>query len=193
MVFDGFRRSFDELLSRATRPEDRRVAAAGMRDTLVQAKVGLDDLRDALARARAHLGVEERELETVRRRKGLAEGIGDQQTVDIAARYEQMHVERADVLRKKVAAQEAEVALGERDVASMTAELKAVMSGVDPRVAGAHAAAEMNQPSGAAPNDVSAGDGVAGEIDALGRAAARAEREADAERRLDELKRRMGK
>jgi hypothetical protein len=34
---------------------------------------------------------------------------------------------------------------------------------------------------------------VAEEIDAMGRARARSEREADAERRLAELKRRMGK
>jgi hypothetical protein len=48
MVFDGFRRSFDELLSRATKPEERRLVASRMRDTLVQAKVGLGEMRDAL-------------------------------------------------------------------------------------------------------------------------------------------------
>src|SRR5471030_3124194 len=77
MVFDGFRRSFDELLSRATRPEERRIVASRMRDTLVQAKMGLGDLRDGLEKTRQRLVVEEKELETVRRRKQLAEGIGD--------------------------------------------------------------------------------------------------------------------
>ena len=46
MVFDGFRRSFEELLNRATRPEERRVVASRMKETLVQARMGLDDLRD---------------------------------------------------------------------------------------------------------------------------------------------------
>lgn len=187
MVFESFRRSFDELLSRATRPEDRRAIASRMKDTLVQAKVGLEDLRDALAKARQHLAAEERELETVRRRKHLAEGINDAETVVIATKYEQMHAERVEVLKGKVAAQEAEVALAERDVQEMSTELKAALSGADVRPhAGsidASASADTTDP-GAALGD---------EIDSLGRARERAEREADATRRLDELKRRMGK
>jgi hypothetical protein len=101
MVFEGFRRSFDDLLARATRPEERRAVASRMRETLVQAKAGLNDLRDGVEKARQRLAVEERELATVRRRKGLAEGIGDRQTVDIATKYEQMYAEReADAARR---------------------------------------------------------------------------------------------
>jgi hypothetical protein len=189
MVFDGFRRSFDELLSRATRPEERRLVASRMKDTLVQAKMGLEDMREGLAKARERLVVEERELDTVRRRKTLAEGINDQQTVDIAAKYEQMHTERVEVLKQKVAAQEAELGLAERDVASMSAELKAVLAGTDPRGAApaldASDDANAEQPEGAS--------ALREEIDSLGRARMRAEREDDAARRLDELKRRMGK
>jgi hypothetical protein len=180
MAFEGFRRSFDELLTRATRPEERRAVASRMRDTLVQAKAGLNDLRDGLEKARYRLKVEERELETVRRRKGLAEGIGDQQTVDIAAKYEQMHAERVEILRQKVSAEEAE-----RDVNQMSSELKAVLAGTDPR-AGASA---IDSPG---VSESEAAD-IRDEIDSLGRARERADREADAARRLDELKRRMGK
>jgi hypothetical protein len=185
MVFDGFRRSFDELLSRATRPEERRLVASRMKDTLVQARMGLDDLRDGLEKTRQRLVAEEKELETVRRRKTLAEGIQDQQTVDIALKYEQMHVERVEVLRQKVTAQEAELVLAERDVAQMSAELKAVLAGTDPR--GAAPALDTSDDS-----DADTGK-LRDEIDTLGRARASAEREADAARRLDELKRRMGK
>ena len=39
------------------------------------------------------------------------------------------------MLRQKVEAQEAELALAEREVGQMTAELKAVVSGADPRAA----------------------------------------------------------
>ncbi len=186
MVFDGFRRSFDELLSRATRPEERHLVASRMRDTLVQAKAGLNDLRDELVKARQRLAVEERELETVRRRKQLAEGIGDRETVDIAAKYEQMHGERVTILRQRVSTQEAEIALAERDVGEMSAELKAVLAGTDARAPDAAIDAA----------DDEAGADAAGlreEISSLGRARAREEREADAARRLDELKRRMGK
>jgi hypothetical protein len=168
MAFDGFRRSFDDLLSRATKPEERRTVAARMRETLVQAKVGLGEMRDALNTARERLGAEERELETVRRRKQLAEHIKDQQTVEIATRYEQMHAERVEVLRQKVTAQTAEVALAERDVESMSAELRTALGG-----------GEM-PPSAT--------------IDQEGAetaASRRAAREADAARRLEELKKRM--
>jgi len=185
MAFDGFRRSFDELLSRATRPEERHVVASRMKETLVQARVGLEELRVGLEKSRARLVVEERELETVKRRKQLAEGINDRETVDIATKYEEMHVARVDVIRQKVTAQEAELSLAERDVESMSAELKAVMSGTHERAGG------PTIEGGSAPEPESAT--LRDEIDSLGRARAHADREADAARRLDELKRRMGK
>jgi len=186
MVFEGFRRSFEELLDRATRPEERRVVASRMKETLVQARMGLEDLRAGLDKARQRLAAEERELETVRRRKQLAEGIGDHETVGIATKYEEMHSQRVEVVRAKVNAQEAELALAERDVGEMSAQLKAVLSGADPRgAAGAiDPAMDTEEPSdGASLHD---------EINSLGRARAAADREADAARRLEELKRRMG-
>lgn len=182
MVFDGFRRSFDELLSRATRPEERHLIASRMKDTLVQARLGLDDLRAGLATTRQRITVETRELETVRRRKQLAGGINDQETVKIAATYEQMHAERLDMLQRKLGAQEGEVSLAERDVAQMAADLKAVVAGTDPR------ATSLDSPDESVDEKSALGD----ELDSLSRARTRADREADAARRLDELKRRMG-
>jgi hypothetical protein len=186
MVFDSLRHSFDELLTRAARPEERRIVASRMKDTLVQATVGLNDMRDGLVKTRERLAAEERELETIRRRKQLAEGIGDRQTVEIAGKYEQMHAERVDVLRQKVGAQEAELELAQRDVDSMSAQLKAVLGGTDPNRTSLNEPVVDDDPPGAASS-------VRDEIDSLGRARARADREADAARRLDELKRRMGK
>jgi hypothetical protein len=185
MVFDSFRRSFDELISRATKPEERRAIAARMKDTLVQARMGLDDMRDGLDKARQRLTAEERELETVKRRKQLAEGIGDKETVGLAAKYEQMHAERVDVMRRKVEAQEAELGLAEREVGSMTAELRQIMAGAPVT----NAAPAPSDADLGLEGDTSLHD----EIDSLGRARARQDRDADAQRRLEELKRRMGK
>jgi hypothetical protein len=186
MVFDSFRSSFDDLLARATKPEERRTIAARMKDTLVQARMGLDDMRDGLKKAQQRLVIEEKELETVRRRKQLAEGISDAETVGIAAKYEEMHVERVGVLRQKVEAQQAELALAEREVGQMGAELKAVMSGMDPRAA--------SRPTLDAADDPTQGPSqLRDEIDSLGRARARADAEAAADLRLEELKRNMGK
>ncbi|HXD47739.1 MAG TPA: hypothetical protein VN600_03125 [Gemmatimonadaceae bacterium] len=192
MVLDGFRRSFDELLSRATRPEERRLVASRMKDTLVQAKLGLDELRGGLDTTRQRIAAETRELETIRRRKQLAEGIHDDETVKIAATYEQMHVERVDVLQRKLAAQEAELALAEKDVEQMSSELKAVLAGTDPRAGAGIGGDAGASPLGASADEVDGSGALNDEIDSLGRARARAEREADAARRLDELKRRMG-
>jgi hypothetical protein len=185
MVFDSLRRSFDELISRATKPEERRAIATRMKDTLVQARIGLEDMRAGLKTAQQRLALEERELETVRRRKQLAEGISDKETVELAVKYEQMHNERVEVLRRKVEAQEAELALAEREVGSMTAELRQVMAGA-PLAQGAVPPSDAELGLG---NDASLHD----EIDSLGRARARQDREAEADRRLEELKRRMGK
>jgi hypothetical protein len=189
-MFDSFRHSLREIMDRATSPEERRAGLARMKQTLVTARMGLDDLRTGVELTRKKLAAESRELETMRRRKGLAAGIADAETVGLAEKYEALHAERVGVLTRKLEVQEAELAIAERDVAGMTAELKGAMSGTG-------AAASSSAPSSEAAREADdvTGDGarVAEEIDALGRAAGRSARDADAERRLAELKRRMGK
>lgn len=187
-MFDSFRQSLRDLMDRSTTPEARRAGLAQMKQTLVQARMGLDDLRGGIEQTRLRLAAEQRELETVRRRKGLAAGINDQETVQLAEKYEVLHAERMDVLTRKLAVQESELAMVEREVAEMTTALKSAMSGVGGQPLQAEAAsAELD-----AMLDNSGAD-VAQEIDALGRASARSAREAEAERLLAELKRRMGK
>jgi hypothetical protein len=189
-MFDSFRQSLRELMDRATPPEERRAGLARMKQTLVTARMGLDDLRGGVQVTRQRLESEQRELETMRRRKGLAAGINDAQTVALAEKYEAHHAERVAVLARKLEAQEAELAIAERDVAEMTAELRNAVAGIGPSAGGASAAAAAAAEADAVVNE---GQGVADEIDALGRAAKRSARDADAEARLAELKRRMGK
>jgi hypothetical protein len=148
--------------------------------------MGLDDLRGGIEQTRQRLAAEQRELETVRRRKGLAAGINDQETVQLAEKYEVLHAERTEVLTRKLAVQESELAMVEREVAEMTTALKSAMSGAG----GTPLQAESAEIDAILDNS---GAGVAQEIDALGRASARSAREAEAERLLAELKRRMGK
>ena len=187
-MFDNFRESLRDLMDRSTTPEARRAGLAQMKQTLVQARMGLDDLRGGIEQTRQRLAAEQRELETVRRRKGLAAGINDQETVQLAEKYEVLHAERTDVLTRKLAVQESELAMVEREVAEMTTALKSAMSGAAGQpLQGESVAAELD-----AMLDTSGAD-VAQEIDALGRASARSAREAEAERLLAELKRRMGK
>ena len=64
-MFESLRKSLNDLLARATPPEERREVVSRMRDTLVQAKMGLQDLRDGLAKSRKRLDAEKQEAETV--------------------------------------------------------------------------------------------------------------------------------
>src|SRR5690348_1565035 len=101
-----------------------------MKETLVTARMGVEDLRDGVAVTRKRLDAERRELETMRRRKGYAQGINDSETVALAEKYEAHHAERVSVLERKLDAQEAELAIVEREVGDMTTELKQAMLGV---------------------------------------------------------------
>lgn len=188
-MFDHLRQSLDDLLARATKPEERRAILSRMRDTLTTAKLGLDDLRAGLERSRQRLESERDELETVQRRKRLAEGIGDSETVRLAAQYEQLHAERLQVLTRKVAAQEEELAIAEREVAQMMTELRAVASGATPPSGERDVRTALDELE----SELGGNSASAEELDSIARSRSRAEREAEAARKLEELKRRMGK
>jgi len=158
---------------------------AQMRETLVQARVGLADMRQGIEGTRLSLNAKQRELETVQRRKAQAAVIGDTETVQVAERYEAELASRIEVLVRKLAVQEDEVALGEREVSEMTAELRKAIGRMPPAPGDAPAAT----PDPLADADSAALD----ELASLERSRARAARDASAEERLADLKRRMGK
>lgn len=192
-MFESLRKSLDDLLSRSTPPEERRQIVSRMRDTLVQARVGLQDLRDGLAQSKRRLEQERRELDTVQRRKRLAEQINDAETVRLASQYEQMHAERVAVLERKLEVQESELALAERDVAQMMTELRQAASGIPSP--GERSNAAVNAAMDEIESELGSGknESLRDEIDGLSRTRTRADHEADAARKLEELKRRMGK
>lgn len=204
-MFDELRDSLRALSGRLD-PDERRRMSAGMRDAMVHAKLGMQDLRAALATTEARLATEQRELDTVLRRQGLAEQIGDAETVAIAARFAQQHAERVAMLESKRMVQQQELTLVEREYDAMQADLRRVMSGMAPGGVGplglspeAAAAREVDAMLGDAPSGTS--DGMAGGDamdDVLGDAPpptrrTRAEREADADARLADLKRKLGR
>ena len=181
-VFEELKDSLRELISSRLSPDDRRAAVLDMRDALVRAKLGLDDLRSGVGQTRTRLAQEEAELATVERRGQLAEQIQDAETVAVAAKYAEHHAERVAVLRRKIEAQEAELALAERDVGEMTSQLRLAASG---STAGPSPAATVA-------DELESAAALGRDFDAMSRAQARDARELDAEARLAELKRRMG-
>ena len=197
-MFDEVRQAFRDLL-RGTPPsgDARRSIVAQMRETLVQARMGLDDLRKGIVETRARLTRERAELETVRRRKQLAASINDAETVAVAERYEKQHAERAALLERKLETQEAELAMVEREVNEMNTEFKLAAAGATPGVsAGATGTNDAGSPAGAAGRVDDVLDEQAGlnaELDGLERARRRADAESTADEKLAALKRRMGK
>ena len=189
-MFDSFKQTLEDLMDRATPPEERRAGLARMKDTLVHARMGLEDLRAAVAQTRQKLAVQEKEVETMRRRKDAAAAINDTETVALAEKYNAIHSERVDVLRRKLEAQDAELAMVEREVAEMTTELKQAMMGVG---GGSQRSSIDDAARKEVEETLGRDSGVGAEIDSIARAGRRAEREAEAERQLAELKKRMGK
>ena len=130
MVFDQLRASLRGALDAhgdaGRSPEDRRAATAAMREALVAARVGVDDLRRGLAEARARVDAARAELETTRRRGRLAAGVGDAETVAVAERFAASQAERVGVLEAKAEVQARELALAEREVEQMTAEYRRI-------------------------------------------------------------------
>jgi hypothetical protein len=185
-VFDEVRHAFRELLHGNVPPEGRRELIAVMKDTLVQAKLALDDLREGVEVTRKRVERERAELDTIRRRKGLAQGVGDAETVTVAERFETQHAERLLVLEQKMAAQESELALVERDVTEMKEQLKAALAGVGSGMRSGTVDAAADPLDGERA-------GLEQQLNDLKRAERRANANADADAALAELKKRMGR
>ena len=172
-------------------PGDRRNVINGMKQALVLAKLGVEDLEQGVAVTRRKLDTERHGLETAARRKGLAAGIEDAETVALAGKFEGQHAERIAVLERKLEAQEAEAALARRDYDEMLVQLKAASAGAGSVGAGAAPAGTTRAPTDeelGLPDDAR----LSSELDAMHRQRARAEKDAEATARLEELKRRMG-
>ncbi len=185
-MFDSLKATIADLLSGRTAPEARRGVLADMKQALVHARLGVEDLETGVAQTRARLAREREEQATMERRRALAEGIADAETAALAAKHAAQHAERAAVLARKLEAQEAEAALARRDYEEMLGQLKAAQAGAGSGL-GAGSAPVTDRELGLDDDGV-----LRGEIDALDRSARRAEREAAADAALEALKKRMG-
>ena len=191
LVFESLRSTIDDLLGGRVHPGDRRAVINGMKQALVLAKLGVEDLEQGVTVTRRKLDAERLGLETAVRRKGLAAGIEDAETVAIAGKFEAQHAERIAVLERKREAQDAEAALARRDYDEMLVQLKAASAGAGSVGAGAAPAGTTHGPTDeelGLPDDAKLRE----ELDSMRRARAREEKDAEATVRLEELKRRMG-
>jgi len=186
-MFESLKSTIADLLGGRIAPADRRAVIAEMKRALTLAKLGVEDLAEGVEVTRRKLAAEREGLATAQRRRTLAEGIEDAETVSIAAKYEAQHAERVAVLERKLEAQEAEHALAERDYDEMLGPLTQASVG-----AGSGQTADNRPPTDAElglPDDAP----LRSELDSLSRASERAKRSAAADAALDALKKKMGR
>jgi hypothetical protein len=127
-VFDGLKARLDRLLRDHGR-SDPRALAAGLREALVEARLGITEMRRALASAEGELQSERKQLADAERRSRLAAAVPDVETVAVAERFAVRHRERILVLERKVVVQRDELALTEREVQEMTAQWRSASEG----------------------------------------------------------------
>lgn len=188
-MFERLRDALRAALDAATPPGDLRDLARRMREAVIEAKVAVGTMRAALAKVEVELGAERGRLADAERRGRLAAEIQDQETVQVAERFAAKHRERVTVLERKVVVQRDELALAERELAEMQAQLKAAerdRPAMEAERSSERAWRDLQAAGGERPGTDVRDELLRSELD-------RAEREAAAERRLAELKKRMGK
>jgi hypothetical protein len=92
-----------------------RELARQMREAVVDAKVAVQDMRDALARTEVELAAERQRLADAERRGRLAGEIQDRETVEVAERFAVRHRERVGVLERELGEMQAQLKAAERD------------------------------------------------------------------------------
>jgi hypothetical protein len=127
-VLDGLKARLDQLLRDRART-DPRAYAAGMREAMLEAKVGLVRLHEALAISERELAVERKQLDDTERRGRLAAAVPDQETVGVAERFAAKHRKRIEVLVRKIAVQRDELILVQREIEEMAVEVRKAGSG----------------------------------------------------------------
>ncbi len=190
-------KNFHDELGRDRIPEAVDQLLYAMKQEITDAKTRLHDLKDGIERARADAQKEAAEASTARRREGMARGIGDGETADIAAEYAKKHERRREVLEQKARALEDEFKVRESEIEDMMGQLREAMKQRQTLASTAGRAQALDSIQGG--NDLF--DELDRMSDRIGESGAEElDRELEAmqerssvENRLEELKRRMGR
>jgi hypothetical protein len=122
-VLEGLKARLDQLLRDGVRG-DPRAYAAGLKEAVLEARLGVRTMQEALVVTERELAAERQQLEDAERRGRLAAMVPDPETVQVAERYALRHRERAAILERKLVVQREELVLAERELAEMTVEAK---------------------------------------------------------------------
>jgi hypothetical protein len=171
MSLDGLKARLEQLLASGG---DTRAYTDGLYQALLDTKVAIAGLHDALRVTRRELDAERGKLADAERRGVLATEIGDSETADLAGIWAKKHGERVALLERKLPVQEDELRMAERQLEEFTEQYKHAKRGVPPGV-------------------VSAGSGVPEDDEAQHFQLDERAREAQVRDQLAELKRKLGR
>lgn len=187
-MFEGLKARLEQLLAEQTAPMDARQRASILHGALVEAKVAVAGMRDALAATESGLAREQQQLADAERRGQLAAQINDAETMQVAEQFVARHRERIGVLTRKVDVQREELRLAEADLEQMSTEWKRAKTGTEP-------GPTANQQAAWA--DIEAAGGVRPESDVDGELLKhqinRSQLDAVVKAQLDHLKKKMGR
>ena len=127
-MFESVKARLERFLRQHTR-SDPRARAAALREAILEAKVGISTMQNALAATDRELVLERRQLADAERRGRLAAEVPDAETLALAERFAVRHRERVTVLEHKLVVQREELTLAEREVAEMLTEYRAARPG----------------------------------------------------------------
>jgi hypothetical protein len=181
-MFERLRDAINAALDAATPEADGRELLSGMRDAVIEARAAVEGMRQDLEKTEKRLLVERRQLKDAERRGRMAAEIDDQDTVTVAEEFAGKHRERVAILEDKLEAQQAELAMAERELEGMKAQLK---KAAGPRRVES-AWREIESAGGVRPETDVKDELLRSNLD-------RAAREAEAEARLNALKKKMGR
>jgi hypothetical protein len=123
-MFESVKARLERLFREHSR-SDPRAYMAGLREALLEAKVGVATMRTALTATQEELEAERRRLADAERRGRLAAEIPDSETVVLAERFTVRHRDRVAVLERTLIVQRDELTLAEREIKEMLDQYRA--------------------------------------------------------------------
>ena len=130
MGIDEFKARLERLLSDQRLGGSARAEAGALHEALVDLKVGLKELTEALSRTERDLGTEREQLAAAERRGQLAADIGDQETATIAREFAERHRQRVELLDRKLAVQKDELAIAQSEYDTLSERYRSARQGV---------------------------------------------------------------
>ena len=115
MGIDDLRARLERLLSEQGLGGFSRRNTGALHDALVDLKLGLKDLKEALERTERELAAAREQLATTERRARLALEIDDTETANIAREYGERHRQRVELLERKLSVQRDELVISEKE------------------------------------------------------------------------------